>query len=224
MASPELKLPTIEVIAGELETPRLSEKALLAQIDGLKRRYEEPWRRHHNFQHPLELFAILFKLKEELDDPTAVGWTVLYHDSIYDPVAEQGRNEELSARLAESETPLFLAASGTRKVAGITRATAGHHIPVELGKDCELFLDADLAILGAPPERYKVYADDIREEYKEVAPPEIYVPKRIEILNGLATRHENNCVYTTEPFRAEYEEQAQANIAAEIESLQSNNL
>jgi predicted metal-dependent HD superfamily phosphohydrolase len=219
MKKPGIEIPGIEVIAAELETPRIAGDTLLAQIDGLKRRYDEPWRRHHDFQHPLELFAILLKFKEEMDDPNAVGWTIMYHDSIYDPEAEPGRNEELSARLAEAETPAFLATKAVNKVAGITRATAGH-TPVDLGRDCELFLDGDLAILGAPPERYERYALDIREEYGHV-PTEIYVPARIDILGKLASRHEDTGVYTTEPFQAEFEEQAQINIAGEIEELQA---
>jgi predicted metal-dependent HD superfamily phosphohydrolase len=214
---PGIEIPTIEVIAAELETPKLSGDALLAQIDGLSRRYDEPWRSHHDFQHPMELFGILLKFKEEMDDPNAVGWTILYHDSIYDPEAAPGRNEELSALLAEAETPAFLAMQAVNKVAGITRATAGH-TPVDLGRDCELFLDGDLAILGAPPERYKRYSEDIREEYRHV-PAELYVPGRIGILGNLASRHEGSGVYTTEPFQAEFEEQAQINIAGEIEEL-----
>ncbi|HEX5455973.1 MAG TPA: hypothetical protein VFW77_01265 [Candidatus Saccharimonadales bacterium] len=219
MKKPGIEIPGIEVIAAELETPRLSGDALLSQIDGLKRRYDEPWRRHHDFQHPLELFAILLKFKEEMDDPNAVGWTIMYHDSIYDPLAEPGRNEELSAQLSEAETPSFLTMKAAGKVAGITRATAGH-TPVDVGRDCELFLDGDLAILGATPERYKIYADDIREEYRHV-PAELYVPGRMKILGDLASRHENSGVYTTEPFRAEFEEQAKINIAGEIEELQA---
>lgn len=218
MKSVGIELPSIEVIAAELETPKLSGDALLAQIDSLKMRYGEPWRRHHDFEHPLELFAILLKFREEMEDPNAVGWTILYHDAICDPLSP-GRNEELSALLAEAETPAFLAMQAVRKVAGITRATAGH-TPVDLGRDCELFLDGDLAVLGSPPERYRIYADDIREEYRHV-PNELYVPGRIEVLGKLASRHEGTGVYTTEPFRAEYEEQAKANIAGEIEELQA---
>lgn len=217
MPNPEIELPTVEVIAGELETPKLSGNALLTHIDGLKGRYKEPWRHHHVFDHPLSLFTELIKHKEELDDPVSVAWAIMYHDAIYDPVAEPGRNEELSALLAERETPLFLAVNGVRKVADFTRATTRHHADIP-DSDLEFFLDADLAILGQPPQRYKVYADAIREEYRHVA-LEQYIPARINILIDLAHRHEGRAVYATEVFREEYEEQAQTNIAAEIEFL-----
>jgi predicted metal-dependent HD superfamily phosphohydrolase len=212
-----MKTPGIEVIAGELETPRLSGDRLLQHIDALKALHDEPGRKHHNFEHPLSLFGELVRFRDEVESPLLVGWTILYHDAIYDPRADPGINEELSARLAELETPFFLSAGGVRKVAAYTRATAEHDA-AEPDRDLDFFLDADLAILGSPPERYREYARDIREEYRHV-PPELYVPGRIGILEGLATRFENRGVYTTEPFREAYEMQAQANIGAEIEQL-----
>ncbi len=212
-----MKLPTTETIAGELETPNFTGEVLLNHIDGIRRRYDEPWRRHHVFEHPLSLFADFIAHKQELKDSGAVAWTILYHDSIYDPEAPPGRNEELSAQLVELETPVFLPVRGVRKIAHYTRATANHSV-AEQDQDLEFFLDADLAILGASPKRYDAYARDIREEYRHVK-PELYIPGRIGILRSLAKRHQSREVYGTEIFRAKYEEQAQANIAREIDFL-----
>lgn len=155
----------IRTIAEELATPKLRGDNLTQQIFGLKRRYDEPWRHHHNFEHPLSLFSELFAeaRKELLEDPIAVGWAIMYHD---------------------------------------------------LG----LFLDADLAILGAPSQRYFKYAKGIRQEYSHV-PLDLYNAARVGILRSLSTRFEGSGVYTTEVFREKYEDQAQANIQAEIDQL-----
>lgn len=214
-----MNTPGIEVIAAELETPRLSGERLLQHIEALKALYDEHGRQHHNFEHPLSLFGELARFRDEVENPLLVGWTILYHDAIYDPRADPGVNEELSAYLAELETPFFLSADGVRKVAAYTRATAQHDVATS-DPDLEFFLDADLAILGASPERYAIYAAAIREEYRHVS-PEMYVPGRIGVLQDLATRFENSGVYTTEPFREAYELQAQANIASEIEQLRA---
>lgn len=209
----------IRTIAEELATPKLRGDNLTQQIFGLKRRYDEPWRHHHNFEHPLSLFSKLFAeaRKELLEDPIAVGWAIMYHDAIYDPKSEPGRNEELSALLSEVETPLFLSARGVTKVASYTRATAGHKLE-SIDNDLGLFLDADLAILGAPSQRYFKYAKGIRQEYSHV-PLDLYNAARVGILRSLSTRFEGSGVYTTEVFREKYEDQAQANIQAEIDQL-----
>lgn len=205
-----------ETIQEQLITGDMPEGATNELLIGLRKRYEEPWRHYHTFDHPLEQFAILGEYIDEVEDPATIGWTIMYHDAVYDPVARHGRNEELSAQLAEAE----LAQLGFRALGAVvarnTRATAGH--AVDTDNDLNFFLDVDLAILGAAPERYKRYAADVRKEYAHV-PEATYVTGRIAILEGLVTRVEKSGLYRTELFKEAYELQAQTNVAQEIDDL-----
>lgn len=191
-----------------------------AALNSLRRRYEEPWRYYHTFEHPRELFDVLHTYRDEVEDPSAVGWAFMYHDAVYDPTAERGLNEELSARLAERDFGLMGLTALGAKVAHFTRATANHDVE-ESDNDLRFFLDADLAILGTRPRRYDRYALDIRKEYKEsVRQDRDYCLGRIAVLGGLATRVEGKRVYQTELFRAHCEAQAQENIARETLMLE----
>jgi predicted metal-dependent HD superfamily phosphohydrolase len=169
------------------------------------------------YSSTLELFDILTANIDVVQDPEVVTWAILYHDAVYDPMSTRGRNEELSARLGEHDLPSLVGAEKSRLVARYTRATADHGVD-DSDQDLDFFLDADLAILGASPDRYDRYANDIRREYSHV-PIENYIVGRIAILQSLATRVEQSGLYITELFKATYEDQAQENIAREADQL-----
>ena len=76
-------------------------------------------------------------------------------------------------------------------------------------------LDADLAILGASPERYARYAADIRKEYAWVPEPE-YRAGRAAVLNRFLALPR---IYHAEPLFAEGEERARVNLRAERDLL-----
>ncbi|HTE57295.1 MAG TPA: hypothetical protein VK694_00995 [Verrucomicrobiae bacterium] len=195
--------------------PETPTKELLIGLDS---RYSEPWRHYHTAQHIAELFASLTQHIEHVRNPRTIGWAMLYHDAVYDPTAVASRNEELSARLAESELPRILSAHETRQVAKYTRATASHK-PANAGDDdFDFFLDADLAILGATPERYQQYSKDIKLEYAHV-PDDAYREARVGVLQGLASRVGQSSLFRTTLFKEIYEESAHQNIALEIQSL-----
>ena len=142
---------------------------------------------------------------------------MLYHDAIYDPTAASGRNEELSAQLAEGELPDILAEHRVHKVARYVRATASH-APAERDDDLNFFLDADLVILGSDPDRYDQYARDIRWEYAHV-PDDQYREGRTRVLQSLAARAGQSSLFKTTVLGTIYEEPAQQNIAREIQLL-----
>jgi predicted metal-dependent HD superfamily phosphohydrolase len=195
--------------------PKQSTDAILSNLEG---RYAEPWRHHHDGEHIEDLFGLLNRYRSHVKNPRVVGWAILKHDAIYDPRALPGRNEELSAQLAESVLPSILRASPVAKVARYTRATATH-ISHETDPDLDFFLDADVVILGTPQDRYDRYTRDIRQEYA-YAPLNQYNPARLAILQGLSTRAESSGLFQTELFRSLYEVQAQENIARECDELQ----
>lgn len=183
----------------------------------MKNRYRKPRRYYHTFEHPREMFGTLLEHKDIARDIGAIGWAILYHDVFYDSKAEHGINEELSARLAEQELPGIAGDDIARRVAHYTRETIHHTAGLD-DPDLDLFLDIDLTILGSDPKRYDRYTADVRKEYSHV-PVNAYRLGRIAVLESLATRVGSHGLFKIPTFRDVYEDQAQENIAREIDIL-----
>jgi predicted metal-dependent HD superfamily phosphohydrolase len=189
------------------------------KVLALKSRYDEPWRHYHNFEHPLEMFAILLDNRSVVQNLGAVAWAVMYHDAIYDPTAQHGRNEELSAQLAEHELSGVVDSRVLDVTAHYIRETVGHTADAN-DSDLDLFMDIDLAILGSSPDRYKRYATDVRREYAHVA-DNIYAAGRTQVLRSLAGGALGGQIYRTEKLASVCQTQAKKNTEEEINSLNS---
>ena len=130
---------------------------------GLKARYREPHRGYHNTFHLADLFSLYDDCISFLKNPQAVLAAIFYHDAIYDPAAKD--NEEQSAALARKDLaamafpPAFI-----DRVAELILYTKSHDCPPG-DNDAALFLDMDMAILGANPARYAQYIKGVRQEY-----------------------------------------------------------
>ncbi len=91
---------------------------------------------------------------------------------------------------------------------------AAHAAPVD-GIDTRLLLDFDLAILGAPPERFAGYEQDIRKKYAAV-PSSVYRAGRRAVLQRfVAGEH----IYHTAKARELLEAQARLNLQGALERL-----
>jgi predicted metal-dependent HD superfamily phosphohydrolase len=101
-------------------------------------------------------------------------------------------------------------------VAELIRATK-HSVSDSNDADTALLLDADLAILGASPERYRDNADAIRREYSWVDEA-AYRSGRGEVLGSFLRRDR---IYRTERMAELREEFARSNLRAEITRLRS---
>ena len=73
-----------------------------------------------------------------------------------------------------------------------------------------MLLDLDLSVLAAAPDRYRAYAQAIRQEYAAV-PDALYRPGRRRVLEGFLARPQ---IYRTERLRALWEASARANLSA----------
>jgi predicted metal-dependent HD superfamily phosphohydrolase len=177
----------------------------------LARRYSEPHRRYHTLAHVEELLTLLREFT--LDDRDSVEAAVWFHDAIYDTRASD--NEARSAELAASALR-EMHQPNIETVQAMINATATHD-PSRLTRDGLLFLDADLSILGAPPERYRAYADAIRAEYAWV-PDAMFAAGRAAILRRLLERPS---IYQTGEMRARFETQARENVSRELATLES---
>jgi predicted metal-dependent HD superfamily phosphohydrolase len=172
--------------------------------------YGHPSRAHHTLAHLEHLFAELDAVP--LLDP-AVEWAAWFHDAVYR--AWRRDNELCSAALARRTLEaLGLERLGPR-VVELVLATRLHR--AEAGDTAALlFLDADLAVLGAAPDCYQEYARAVRREHPW-APGFLYDRGRMAFLRGVLERP---TVFATPHFQRRYELQARANLRAELASLE----
>lgn len=171
--------------------------------------YSEPHRRYHTLAHIRELLALLPEAGEEV---LAAVW---FHDLVYD---RRGANEERSADVAnEALVDLRFPRASVDRVTKMILATRDHN-PGDLPEEAILFLDADLAILGSPRERYRNYAEAIRFEYSWV-PDDVFRAARDGVLRDFLAKP---FLYRTEVMRQRFEEQARENIAWELRGFSSD--
>ena len=183
-------------------------------FDRLVAAYSQAHRHYHTLAHLHEMFRVAGRLSGHADDTTAVKLAVWFHDAVYD--THRHDNESTSADLAVDElTRLGLDADLVGRVGGLVRAT--DHAAKSPRGDTAVLLDADLAILGASPERYRRYAEDIRREYDWVS-DEDFRNGRAQILERFLSKEH---IYHTATLRAEGEEPARANLKAELAELRA---
>jgi predicted metal-dependent HD superfamily phosphohydrolase len=178
--------------------------------------YTQPDRHYHNLHHIEHLLTILAPFNQgKLRDPMAVFLAIWFHDFVYDPQLVD--NEIQSAKAArELLTNLGGSIDLIGHVEQLILATQGHRASPEDFDKC-VFLDADLAILGADPIAYQVYARSIRLEYSWVSDA-AYRAGRIQVLESFLQRDR---LYYTDLLFNELESLARHNIHQEIANLTS---
>src|SRR5690606_40434769 len=113
-----------------------------------------------------------------------------FHDAIYDTRVDD--NEAKSAAWAADE--LRQAGVGPKRISRVVdMILATRHEALPQGRDQQLLVDIDLAILGADMPRFEEYESQVREDYSW-GPDAIFLDKRREELSGLLAR---NPLYTT---------------------------
>lgn len=176
-------------------------------------RYREPQRRYHDGRHLAEVLQALDALSPDADVPSPVVLAAFWHDAVYDPTATD--NEERSATLAEQVlTRLGLPRVDVDEVVRLVRLTATHD-PAD--SDCAgaLLSDADLAVLGAPAQRYGEYATDVRAEYAHLSDA-AFAAGRAAVLRGLAERSR---LFTTKQAHRRWDASARQNLSDELARL-----
>ena len=163
----------------------------LAQtLDALRTRYAEPHRAYHTQAHLDAVLAGVTAAHPHLVHAHTVELAAWYHDAIYDPARTD--NEECSARLLEDELPGLATPTQIAHAARLVRATADHALPdgtePGLRADAAVFLDLDMAVLGADPAAYDAYEQGIAAEYVPVHGAAGYSAGRVHFLRGMLAR------------------------------------
>ena len=188
------------------------------QQASLEAAYAVPPRAYHDFHHVGE---VLRHYREVAAGP---GWTqprevalaVLYHDAIYEP--GRSENEARSAQFAVEQIARWQPEAGidARRVAYLIELTARHgqFVPADFDgdpapDDVRLFLDCDMAILGAEPAVFDAYDRGIAAEYRGTLPAWLFRLNRRRFLKALLARER---IFLSDFFHARLDAQARANL------------
>jgi predicted metal-dependent HD superfamily phosphohydrolase len=173
--------------------------------------YAEPQRAYHDASHIAEVLGWFDRVADEIGwhDPATIYAAIVFHDAIYVPGASD--NEVRSAAwLRASALPCDLA-----RGAELVELTKRHGEPIETDHDAGLFLDSDMAIIGAEPAAFDRYNAAIAREYAAI-PADLFRAGRATFL---ATVLALPRIFITDYFHARLDAQARANLtraAAEL--------
>lgn len=185
-------------------------------LDEVATAYGSPGRHYHTLEHVAEVATWFAAVS------AGPGWreagevyaAVLSHDAVYD--VGRPDNEARSAELGRAWCRAHLDLDGQR-CAELVLATARHGAETPGGDpDLALFLDCDLAVLGAPAARYDRYEAQIAREYGAMYPEAAYRAGRLRFLEAMSARAR---IFHTDWFEARLGGAARANLDRAIAAL-----
>ena len=163
------------------------------------------------------MLGLLDDHRAELADPDAVEAAIWFHDAIYDSHGKD--NEAQSAVLAADRLKGRTDETRLARIVAMIEATATHEVPdfedAAARRDAALFLDMDLAILGAPAAAFDAYEAAVRREYGWVSEAD-WRAGRAAVLRGFLDRPR---IFHSDTFAARYEAPARANMERSLITL-----
>lgn len=185
----------------------------------IAKHHNQPHRYYHHLSHLYNLLQLAENLQTEIHAPDLLRWAVWFHDYIY--AIGNPNNEVDSAQTAYNQLSPYLNTEDLLQVQELILATAGHQIPAvseEFSllqyKDCALFLDFDLAILAATPNKYQEYSQAVELEYTSIYPLDAYRQGRKAFIARFLERE--RLFYS--PIFAPAEDRARQNLSQEAAS------
>ena len=176
----------------------------------IAKQHSSRMRHYHTLHHLDHMILQLQEVQTAIEHWDAVVLAVAYHDIIYNPL--RSNNEERSGAVAVER--LTAAGVDVDTVARTHRhiiASKTHMLSADQDTNC--FIDADLSVLGASREVYKLYADHVRKEYRYY-PDLLYKPGRKKVLQHFLDVPR---IFKTEQFYHTFEQQARQNLLWELE-------
>ncbi|QCK17079.1 HD domain-containing protein [Mangrovivirga cuniculi] len=176
----------------------------------IEKNYTSGSRYYHTLEHLSNMINEMENVESEIQNKDALLFSIYYHDIIYK--ATKGNNEHQSALLFKRRVSKTSFPHIAECIAQI-EATKEHKLSSD--KDTNILLDLDLSILGASPEEYKRYCQNVRKEYW-IYPNFIYKKGRKKALKHIL---ELDPIYKTEYFKDKYEARAKENLKDELSQL-----
>ena len=202
-----------DVLAAVAEPDRLAER--------LTGWYATPPRHYHTLAHVEAMLGEWRALRDAGVPGTSARpreWAaaVLFHDAVY--VAGRADNEAESAALAARHAPEHFPGVNTEAVTRLIALTALHgaRLPPDLTGEERLFLDTDMAILGAGPAEYRRYAEGVRAEFVPAVGALPYRFGRARFLRALLA---SDRIFLSDYYHERRDARARANLREELESV-----
>ena len=178
----------------------------------IEENYSDKKRYYHTLTHLDNLQNQLCEVKDKIKNWETILFTLFYHDIVYN--AMKSDNEEKSAELAELRMKqINVPTEIIENCKSQILATKKHEEKSDF--DTNFFIDADLSILGQDTETYKIYFQNVRQEYS-IYSDLIYNPGRKKVLNHFL---DMDRIFKTDYFYAKFENQAKLNLQYELEHI-----
>ncbi|AEG43510.1 DUF4031 domain-containing protein [Isoptericola variabilis] len=179
-------------------------------------RWREPHRVYHSRLHLADALDALGLLAPGASGraPWHAAVALWFHDAVHDGATPD--DEERSAALARELLRPLATRDDAEEVARLVLLTAGHD-PAPGDEAGALVSDADLAILGAAPPRYRRYVHQVRAEYGHV-PDDAFRAGRAAVLEQLLALP---ALFRTPAGRARWAAAADRNLRAELDDLRA---
>lgn len=204
-----LKLRWETLLQPFLVETELEQKVFLDLVNA----YSRPEKFYHNLQHINQVLEIIEQMNSRRLDYIPVQLSAWFHDVIYD--SQSHDNEEKSAAYAEAalhslKVPQII----INRVKYLILTTKNHQaLPTDI--DNQIFLDADLSILGASEGEYQTYAQAIREEYSWMSDVDYQIGRQRVLTQFLQRKR----LYLTDYAYKKFEKQAKHNLQLETINL-----
>lgn len=183
--------------------------------EALIRAWNEPQRVYHGLGHLVWLLEEAQRRAALIHDRDFVGYAIWFHDAVYQP--GEPDNEKFSAdwaRISLAHKPAL-----AERVGQVIEMTKNHAEGAAEG-DAALFLDMDIAILGAPWEAYCAYAAGIRAEYPHIVDPAFAGGRGAFLAKQLGCTR----TFRTDVYENELGEVAHANMRWEFEEMRKGRM
>ncbi len=170
-------------------------------------------RAYHDLAHVAAVARAVDEAGQRAGEPTSLETflAVLFHDAVYDPSRRD--NEARSAELANALAGRWLrdCTLDCARVEHLILLTARHGriASAEVDAAAARFLDADMAILGAPPEVFDCYDEAVAWEYAAAVPETAWQEGRRRFLQGLLDQPR---IFLTDEAHARLDAAARENV------------
>ena len=187
-------------------------------FENLREAYSQPHRPYHTQKHLKEMLELTNKFP--LQHKRAFLAALLFHDVVYEPARYAPdyvglSNEQESALICEQVLRVGGVDEKTiARAKDLILMTETHKAP-EGDEEALLFMDIDMAIVGAKHRRYSEYAGQNAREFLSAFPAEKYFTGRSMFLTHAKDK---SPIFKTAHF-ADREKQAHENIAWELKHL-----
>jgi predicted metal-dependent HD superfamily phosphohydrolase len=183
--------------------------------EALIRAWDESQRHYHDRSHLTWLLDEADRRAALIRDPAFVGYSIWFHDAIYEP----GRPDN-EARSADWAREVLKGNPSLASQVGAVIEQTKNHWQGKADGDAAIFLDMDIAILGAEREIYRRYTARIRAEFSQF-PDAAYMAGRSAFLEGAVGRE---ALFRTHFYSETLDASARTNMLWELGELRVGRL